>query len=119
MPQIRLECSREMADALDTASLFASLHTLVIEKANATLAACKSRVAVIDKVYVADGAADRDMAHLDIGLLTGRTPEVLTAVGSEALALLRQHVAPVAEAKGLRVETSVRLVDMPPALYFK
>jgi 5-carboxymethyl-2-hydroxymuconate isomerase len=117
MPQIRLECSEKLAKALDSAALFQALHQLVVEKAGATLGACKSRIAVVQDVYVADGAPDRDMACLDIGLLSGRTPEVLTEVGTAALSLLQSHVA--AAAGQARVETSVRLVDMPPALYFK
>lgn len=119
MPQIRLECSRAMADALDTSALFAALHTLVVQTAKATLPACKSRVSIIEGTYIADGASDRDMAHLEIGLLSGRSPEVLAEVGSTALSLLRTHALPVAEKKGIRLETSVRLIDMPPALYFK
>lgn len=117
MPQIRLECSQKMADALDSAPLFKALHELVVEKAGASLSACKSRVAVVQDLYVVDGAPDREMVNLEIGLLSGRASDVLTEVGSTALALLNSHVAAVAG--DLRVETSVRLVDMPPALYFK
>jgi 5-carboxymethyl-2-hydroxymuconate isomerase len=117
MPQIRLECSQQMADSMETQAFFKSLHDLVVSKAEASLGACKSRVALVQDVYVADGAPNRDMVNLEIGLLSGRTPEVLTEVGSTALALLN---AMVAQAAGERqVETSVRLVDMPPSLYFK
>jgi 5-carboxymethyl-2-hydroxymuconate isomerase len=117
MPQIRLECSQQMADSLETQDFFKAVHDLMVSKAGASLGACKSRVAIVRDVYVADGAADRDMVNLEIGLLSGRAPDVLSEVGATALSLLNALVASAATDR--RVETSVRLVDMPPALYFK
>lgn len=117
MPQCRLETSRRLADRLDGGALFAPLHSMLVDLVQAKLGACKSRIVVIEGVHVADGAADNDMAHLEIGLLAGRTPEQKTALGSQALELLRETFAPIAD--GLNVSLSVRIVDMDHATYFK
>lgn len=117
MPQCRLETSRRLAERLDAAALFAPLHTMLVDLVQASLGACKSRIVVIEGVHVADGAAANDMAHLEIGLLAGRTPEQKTELGTKALELLRAAVAPIAD--GLDVSTSVRIVDMDHATYFK
>lgn len=119
MPQVRLETSRRVCDAFDSAPLFAALHPMLVEKVKATLEACKSRVAVIEQTHIAEGSADRDMMHLEIGLIAGRTPEAKKDLGTAVLALLRDHAAAVEAKTGLRISTTVRLVDMDPIGYFK
>ncbi len=115
MPNIRLETSRTMAQAADLPRMFDALHKMLVDKAGATIGACKSRVVLFDSCTIADGAAGQDMAHLEIRLLAGRTPEVKAAVGEAALALLTQAFAAAPGTRNL----SVQLVDMDPKAYFK
>lgn len=119
MPQVRLECSRRLAGLVDTGEMFSVLHATLVETVNAGLSACKSRLSIIENVYIQDGADSRDMAHLEIGLLPGRSAEQKTALGTAALELLRTRIAGPGSAKGLEVSVSVRLYEMDAATYFK
>jgi 5-carboxymethyl-2-hydroxymuconate isomerase len=117
MPQSRLECSRAVADRLDAAALFADLHRTLVDIAGAGLGACKSRLCVVEGLYLADGTQPRELAALDIGLIAGRSAAVKAALGDAVLALLRHHLAAVIAER--ETHLSVRLVDMAPTDYFK
>lgn len=117
MPQSRLECSRAVADVLDAPRFFTALHKALVEIVGAGLSACKSRVCVVEQVYIADGAAPRELAALEIALLAGRTVEQKARAGEAVLALLREALAPVSATS--EVHASVRLVDMDHGDYFK
>lgn len=117
MPQSRLECSRAVADRLDGPAFFGALHQALVEIVNAGLTACKSRVCVVEQLHIADGAAVRELAALEIALLAGRTAEQKTRLGETALTLLRDALAPVSAET--EVHLSVRLVDVEHADYFK
>ncbi len=117
MPQIRLECSRAVADRLDSAALFAALHKVMVDEAGASLSACKSRIQVVEQVFLVDGAAPRELVNLQVGLIAGRTEAVKAEAGEQALALLRKYLAPLIEE--VEVHFSVLLVDMAPTDYFK
>lgn len=117
MPQIRLETSRRLASVAPVRRLFADLHEMLVGTVNASLEACKSRLVVIEEVHISDGKPGQDMAHLEIKLLAGRTPEVKTAAGDKALAMMEAAFGPYT-ADG-KVNISVEIVDMNPATYFK
>ena len=117
MPQIRLECSRAVADRLDAPALFAALHGVMVDEAGATLSACKSRIQIVEQVYLVDGAAPREMANLQIGLIAGRTEAVKKAVGQACLEHLKTALTAVGQETELHL--SVLLVDMAPTDYFK
>lgn len=119
MPQVRLECSQRLSDLVDTGRFFAALHETLVLTVNATLGACKSRLSVVEGVHIADGAANRDMVHLEIGLLPGRTADQKTQLGVAALDHLKTLVAAPGTNAGLEIHVSVRLFDMDAVTYFK
>lgn len=115
MPQNRLTCTQGVFAAVDFKAVVPAIHADLVSLAGATLADCKTQIRVADAVVVGDGQGPQDVLHLDLGLLAGRAPDVLAAVGQAALKHLR--AAMPGELAGVQV--SVRVVEMDRATYFK
>lgn len=115
MPQNRLTCTQSVFSAVDLKAPLAAIHADLVALAGAALQDCKTQVRVADSVMVGNGSGPQDVLHLDIGLLTGRPPEVLTAIGSAAVTHLRAALPGSLSA----VQVSVRVVEMDRATYFK
>lgn len=115
MPQTRLHVTPALQAHLDLPKLFLALHRDLVALAGAGLADCKSLVFTANATFIADGTPVQEMAHLEIGLLSGRAPDILRAVGERALALLEAAVP----SDFMGAQVSVRLVEMDRATYFK
>jgi 5-carboxymethyl-2-hydroxymuconate isomerase len=116
MPHIRLEYTANLDASGPFPALAGELHSMLVQVANASRAACKSRAYRADDYYVAEGDAQHAFLHLTIALLPGRAPEVLSEVGHQALQLLQKHI-PAPE--GLAVEYIVEIVDIRRETYFR
>ncbi|WP_019646019.1 5-carboxymethyl-2-hydroxymuconate Delta-isomerase [Novispirillum itersonii] len=115
MPQNRLTCTAAVYAAVDFKTVLPKIHADLVRLAGAGLGDCKTQVRVADDAVVGDGSGPQDVLHLDLGLLAGRTAEVLTAVGQAAVAHLRGALSDDFAA----VQVSVRVVEMDRATYFK
>lgn len=92
MPQIRIEHSANLSGTFDSRALALSIHRLCVEKVNAAIDACKSRIINVGDVITGDGTAEGVMLHVDIGLLKGRTTEAKGALADAVLASLADAV---------------------------
>jgi 5-carboxymethyl-2-hydroxymuconate isomerase len=118
MPQIRVEATPSLLQRLDVQPLLAEIHAAIVDLAQgAKLDDCKSRVYALTDTRQGDGTTPSAMFHVDVKLLSGRTPEIKQTLGKAILALVDKHVGP--HAKGFTLQASVELIDMPRDTFFK
>jgi 5-carboxymethyl-2-hydroxymuconate isomerase len=109
MPHTTVEYSGTLAGALDRPGFGKALHETLVEVAGGRAAGCKTRFVRHDDLWIGDGSDHHAMIHVEIALLSGRTPRTKRAVTEAVLRLLREHTAPAPE---LEVQFSVSLRDL-------
>ncbi|SHN33522.1 5-carboxymethyl-2-hydroxymuconate Delta-isomerase [Actinacidiphila paucisporea] len=114
MPHTTVEYSGTLAEALDRPAFGKALHEALVTVAGGRADGCKTRFVRHDDLYIADGSPDRAMVHVEIALLSGRTPEVKRALTEAVLAALRENTAPTPR---LEVQFSVDLRDLDRESY--
>ena len=116
MPQIVLEITRNVEPVPHADLLLGGIHALVAG-GGGRLENCKSRLRRLDEYRVGGGDSQRGFVHLEIRLLEGRSQERKQSLGEAALAFL---VAQFTGAlRGMDLQITVEVGDLPRALYFK
>ena len=90
MPFITLEYTSNLHSNLDLQSFFSALHQTVSEIGNTAVTNCMSRARKLDIYRAGEGAEQNSYVNLEIALLSGRSPDVLEALGKAALDLLNE-----------------------------
>lgn len=116
MPHTTVEYSGTLAEALDRPAFGAALHEALVTVAGGRAAGCKTRFVRHDDLYIGDGSPHHAMVHVEIALLSGRTPETKRALTEAVLATLRAHTAPTPR---LAVQFSVTLRDLDRDSYVR
>jgi 5-carboxymethyl-2-hydroxymuconate isomerase len=115
MPHITVDYSDSLADTFDRRGFGLALHPLLARKVEGTVAGCKTRFRRIEECVIADGEDDGvAMLHIEVALLSGRTPEVKAELSRAVLGLARDYVKPT---PGLALHTSVGVSDLARASY--
>ena len=117
MPQITLEHTANLNGSRPWTDLLGRLHDQIAGLTGIEVDTCKSRVLMLDRYRVGDGAEHKAFAHLTICIFAGRSPAVKTELGRAGRALLKQHVAETSE--GLDVQLTVEIRDLDREAYFK
>ncbi|WUH93877.1 5-carboxymethyl-2-hydroxymuconate Delta-isomerase [Streptomyces sp. NBC_00433] len=116
MPHTTVEYSGTLADALDRPAFGKALHEALVTVAGGRADGCKTRFVRHDDLWIGDGSPDRAMVHVEIALLSGRTPEVKRALTEAVLAALRDSTAPTPRHE---VQFSVDLRDLDRESYVR
>jgi 5-carboxymethyl-2-hydroxymuconate isomerase len=109
MPHTTVEYSGTLAEAFDRPGFGKALHEALVTVAGGRAAGCKTRFVRHDELWIADGSPHHAMIHIEIGLLSGRTPEVKRTLTEAVLAAVREHTAPTPQ---YEVQFSVDLRDL-------
>jgi 5-carboxymethyl-2-hydroxymuconate isomerase len=117
VPQIRLEYTSNLDPVPHVDTLLDDVHRALNTIAGVKLDNCKSRVNVLDRFYVADGAADHAFVHLEVRLLEGRSDSVKQELGNALLEGLKRYFD--VEQTGQRVQATVEIADILRDGYFK
>jgi 5-carboxymethyl-2-hydroxymuconate isomerase len=116
MPHTTVEYSGTLADALDRPGFGKALHETLVTVAGGRADGCKTRFVRHDDLWIADGSDHHAMIHVEIALLSGRTPETKRALTEAVLANLREHTAPAPESA---VQFSVTVRDLDRDSYVR
>ncbi|MBN2449390.1 MAG: 5-carboxymethyl-2-hydroxymuconate Delta-isomerase [Lentisphaeria bacterium] len=111
MPQLWLEVSGNISQPVLFDDLFARLHEAVARTAGVSVGACKSRAVSRDTFRVGEGAVNGAFVHLEVGLLSGRTPEQHREVAAACLEVLADYYAPSLQALDVQVTVEVRAME--------
>ncbi len=114
MPQIVLECSRNIGE-FDHKEFFSGIHTILTKIT--VLEACKSRVVQHAQYHVGDGHEDNAFAYLRIAVLPGRDKETREEIGKACFSYLQDFFTPMIEDKQLVCKPTVEIAEL--AIYFK
>lgn len=110
MPQIILECSDNILEK-DMTSLLLQIHQLLTDKLPTQLQSCKSRVLRHQDYVVANNDEKNAFVHLSIGVLKGRSHELLNSIATTILQLLKTSFSlSLAE---LNLQLSIAIRDLP------
>ena len=88
MPQIILECSHNVIES-ELSTLFGEIHQLLTERLPTQLESCKTRVIKHRDYYIGDGNANNAFVHLSIGVIKGRSKELLESIASVIMEKLK------------------------------
>lgn len=114
MPHTTVEYSGALADAFDRPGFAKDLHSAIVSIAGGRAGGCKTRFVRRDEMYIADGAPHYAMIHIEISVLSGRTPEVKRELNEAVLELARRHTVATPQ---LEVQMSVDLRDLDRDTY--
>ena len=114
MPHITVDYSDVLADTFDRRGFGLALHPLVANTIEGSVSGCRTRFRRIEESVLADGNDDIAMVHIEVAVLSGRTPEVKTELSRSVLALTRQYVAPT---PGCSLHVSVDVSDVARGSY--
>ncbi|MBT2448730.1 isomerase [Streptomyces sp. ISL-43] len=115
MPQITVDYSANLSEAFDRRGFALALHPLTAELADTSVETCKTRFRCVEEVYVADGAPENGLVHVQVGLLAGRTEAVKAELSEAVLALLPKYTSTGANAPGVVVHASVDVSELGAA----
>ncbi|MFG1806452.1 5-carboxymethyl-2-hydroxymuconate Delta-isomerase [Streptomyces sp. NPDC049040] len=114
MPHTTVEYSGSLAESLDRPAFCKALHEALVTVAGGRAGGCKTRFVRHDDLFIDDGAPHHAMVHVEMSLLSGRTPQTKRALTEAVLAALREHTAPTPH---LAVQFSVDLRDLDRDAY--
>ncbi|KTC81522.1 5-carboxymethyl-2-hydroxymuconate Delta-isomerase [Legionella brunensis] len=115
MPHLILECSDNVASAVDFNPLFKTLHQLLADKLPTQITSCKSRIAVYDKYFIGNDFDNGSFVHLTIKILPGRTNELKSKLAQQILDILS---AIICRCNFSKTAMSVEILDLS-SQYFK
>jgi len=115
MPQIILECSNNVIEK-DSKSLLLQIHHILTENLPTELRSCKSRVIRHHDFVLGDGNEDNAFVHLSIGVMKGRSHELLSAVASTIMTALKDAFS--LSLTKLNLQITLAIQDLP-AVYEK
>ncbi|OEV02429.1 5-carboxymethyl-2-hydroxymuconate Delta-isomerase [Streptomyces oceani] len=114
MPHITVDYSDVLADTFDRRGFGRALHPLIAQTVEGTPHTCKTQFRRADECVIADGESDIAMVHVQVALLSGRTPEIKEGLSRAVLQLLRSYVG---TAPGRALHTSVDVTDLDRGCY--
>ncbi|MFF7750155.1 5-carboxymethyl-2-hydroxymuconate Delta-isomerase [Streptomyces sp. NPDC007971] len=112
MPHITVDYSESLSDAFDRRGFALELHPLTAEVIKDTVDNCKTRFRRVEETFVADGAPEHAVIHVEFVILQGRTETVKAELSHAVLELIRKHVA---STPGVMVHTSVDVSELGKA----
>jgi 5-carboxymethyl-2-hydroxymuconate isomerase len=116
MPHIRVEYDEKVAGVFDRRGFAQGVHSALAEIVGGRAGGCKTRFLPLAETFVADGSDAYAMVHVEIGILSGRTPEAKRELGEAVLGLLRKNVGAT---PGAELQLSVDVVDLDRETYVK
>jgi 5-carboxymethyl-2-hydroxymuconate isomerase len=116
MPQISIEYSPTIAATFDARRFASEVHTLLVAIVETELASCKTRLVELGDVVIGDGSDANAMIHVDVRILSGRTPAQKRQLGEAVMAAL---AAAVAKPEGLDLQFTVEVRDLDRDNYHK
>jgi len=114
MPHITVDYSDALADTFDRRGFGLALHPLLARTVEGSVKGCMTRFRQIEECVIADGGHEAAMLHVEVALLSGRTPEAKAELSRAVLGLARDHVKPT---PGLTLHTSVDVCDLARGSY--
>ena len=115
MPQILLQCTQNVLEKnLD--SLLLDIHKTLAENLPTQMDSCKTRVMRHEEYLVGDGSPKKAFVHLSIGVLPGRTTELLNTVA--AILMEKLKAAFQQSLSELELQITIAIQDLP-AVYHK
>lgn len=117
MPHLVLEYTANAPPSGELQELFARLHRILAEVGDIKIGNCKSRARPCETYYLADGKPEGAFVHLDVRILSGRTPELKREIGERLVEEVRQAFAASPDNKNLQVTVEIR--EIVRAHYFK
>lgn len=115
MPQIRLEGSPALLDALDLQPLIAEIHDRIVTIAKAQLIDCKTLVMDARAERIGDGSLA--MLHAEIRLLPGRDLATKQALGAAVTEVMEKAV--LSHKNGLSLQVTAEIIEFPKETYSK
>jgi len=117
LPQITIEFSHEVIAVEDSRRLAFDLHAILAPVLDTDHDIFKTRLARLEDVVIGPGSSDEAMVHVELGVLTGRSP----AIKAQAADLILERVQACVERRESRrpLQMTVEVRDMDAAAYRK
>ena len=117
MPQITLEYTSNVKDAVQFNALFLELHQTLHAVCGVDIENCKSRAIKQDHYFTGVGGDEKGFVCVQILLLQGRSLEVRQKIGNDVLALVKRFYPK--SIANLNMQITIKVDDIIRDLYFK
>jgi 5-carboxymethyl-2-hydroxymuconate isomerase len=117
MPHLTLEYTASLAQAAELAGVLGELNHLIADIANIQIGNFKSRAIQREVFVVGAEESDEGFVHLEIAILSGRTPAIKEEIGCGCLAILERRFCPRERGPAIQITVEIREIDREG--YFK
>ena len=117
MPQIYIEFTQNLLIDEIKNDFVLKIHNVVNTVVGINIDNCKSRFLKIQDFYIGKGESNHAFMHIVIRFLDGRNPRIKRQLGKEVLELAQDRLKELG--KGLKVQITVLIEDLPKKYYFK
>lgn len=117
MPHITVDYSAPLAATFDRREFGPELHAVIEKTIDTTVAGCTTRFRRVEESVIADGAgsaAHTDMVHIEVAILSGRTPEAKAELTEMVMELAKARIPALT---GRRLHISVHVTDLDRDAY--
>lgn len=117
MPHIILEYTSNIGESTNWNRFFTKVHLLLHQEAGVQVEDCKSRAVRHESFFIGGGEEYGGFVHLEVGLLSGRSADLINRVGEVLLQLLVEEFGTGTAAA--KVQLTVEVRDLVRDHYFK
>ena len=111
MPHFIVECTDNICEQADLPGLFEKAHAYLIGTGLYPVAGIRSRAIWLDTWRMADGEADYAFVHMSLKIGHGRTFEERERTAQGLFALIKEHFAPLFDARYLALTFELSELD--------
>ena len=117
MPQVTLEYSSNITQEIGSKVLLAELSAIISGAGEIAIENFKSRLVRRDDYAVGTGSERDAFVHLEIGVFSGKPPEMKRRMGEDCLEYLEEYFSQAAGELSLQITVEIREIEKES--YFK
>ncbi len=117
MPQVVLEYSSNIREKIDSEVILGEIASVISAAGEIPVENFKCRLVRREEYLVGKGRERDAFVHLEVGILSGRTPESKRRIGEDCIEYLEGYYSPLAGELSLQITVEIR--EMEKKVYFK
>lgn len=111
MPHVVIEYSSNIEQDIDGGLLLSELSSLISAAGEIALEHFKSRLLRRDEYHVGEGGSLDAFVHAEVGVFSGKPPEVMRRIGEDCLEYLEEYFSGAAGELSLQITVEIREID--------
>jgi 5-carboxymethyl-2-hydroxymuconate isomerase len=117
MPHVLIEYSANITSPVEASTILADVSVVISAAAGIDVSNFKSRLVRREEFLAGGGSGGGAFVHLELVILSGKTPDVKRRIGEDCLEYLEEYFGSASKEQELQITIEIREIDS--ASYFK